>query len=203
MNLREQGYFQTYRNWRLAVPTHSPSPPPGAGETLLVMPFQLCLKSLRPVKPPCFFSGENLQGGRGKILTFRGRGKKHLHNIFLFFFLKSFDRELHLYSKVKRKEEMSAWRNIRFYPKPDSHLLGYVPWAHWEWLHAVHSSTLTAQFPDRGESEAQPGTLRIMFKQQGLDWLCILVIGIIDINDTRKGHYLVRSIKQFMYESHI
>lgn len=59
----------------------------------------------------------------------------------------------------------------KFYPKPASHLLGCEPWAHWEWLYGLHGGTLIAQFPDRGEYEAQPGRLSIMFKQRELDWL--------------------------------
>lgn len=43
--------------------------------------------------------------------------------------------------------------------------------AHWEWLSALRASTLTAHFPERGDSEAQPGRLSIMFKEQGLDLL--------------------------------
>lgn len=170
-----------YRNWRLPGPTHVPSPPPGAEETLLVVPFQLCLMCLRPVKPPCFFSVDNPQ----TYQILRKRKKKNNYIILSFFslfwfFFNAFDWDLYFCSKLKERKKYLRDREYKPLHEP---LLKMLPqaclppicWAgcpaHWEWLSALRGSTLTAQFPERRESEAQPGRLSIMFKQQGLDWL--------------------------------
>lgn len=168
-----------YRNWRLAGPTHVPSPPPGAEETLLVVPLQLCLMCLRPVKPPCFFSVDNPQ--TYQILRKRKKNK-NLHNLFSFlsFFLMLLTESCISIPNLKERKKRLRDREYKPLHEP---LLRMLPqaclppicWAgcpaHWEWLSAPRGSTLTAQFPERGESEAQPGRLSIMFKQQGLDWL--------------------------------
>lgn len=88
----------------------------------------------------------------------------------------------------------------KFYLKPASHLLHCVPWAHKEWLSALHGSTLMAQFPDGGEPEAQPGQLSILFKQQGLEWLCHLYSSNYQYQWPHK-RALARSVKQFTYKS--
>lgn len=88
----------------------------------------------------------------------------------------------------------------KFYPKPASHLLCYVPWARGMALYALQGSTLTAQLPNRGEPEAQPGQLSILFKQQGLEWLCHLYSSNYWYQWPHK-RALARSVKQFMYNS--